>query len=280
MKLPNIVSLFSASGSSSFPPDSALRVMSYNVRFASNYPPNAWPDRRPLMRECIRSQMPDVIGTQEGAFVQLNEMADDLPEYRWIGLGRDGGSRGEFMAIFYRTDRLQALEFNHFWLSDTPEVTGSTTWGNTDKRMVTWAKFRHHHSKKEFFLFNTHLDNRLQEAREKSARLIRERVAALKRSLPVFLTGDFNSVAGQNPVYHLLTEGEHAFVDSWPAAGQRDGEGLGTMNGFKELPKNGLRIDWILFKGSVKPLMSQIVTFSKNGQFPSDHLPVMATFEM
>jgi len=273
-------SLFSSANDKSSAKDHTLCVMSYNVRFASNYPPNAWPERRPLMQECLRATAPDVIGTQEGGFGQLNDLADDLPEYRWIGLGREGGSRGEFMAIFYRTARLEALEFNHFWLSDTPEVVGSATWGNTDKRMVTWAKFRDRLTTKEFYVFNTYLDNRVQEAREKSARLIRDRVQALKTNLPVFLTGDFNAVAGQNPVYHLLTEGERGFVDGWTAAPKRTGEGLGTVNGFKEAPKNGLRIDWLLCQGPAKPLASEIVTFAKNGQFPSDHLPVMTRFEL
>jgi endonuclease/exonuclease/phosphatase family metal-dependent hydrolase len=279
MKPSRISSLFSALGGHAAPAvDDSLSVMSYNVRFASTYPPNAWPDRRPLMQECLRATAPDIIGTQEGGFGQLNDLSDDLPEYRWLGLGRDGGSCGEFTAIFYRTARIEALEFNCFWLSDTPDVAGSTTWGNTDKRMVTWARFRDRVTKKEFYVFNTYLDNRLQEAREKSARLIRDRVQALKTNLPVFLTGDFNAVAGQNPVYHILTEGGQHFSDSWTAAAKRTGEGLGTVNGFKEVPKNNLRIDWVLFQGPAKPLTGEIVTFAKDGRFPSDHLPVMARF--
>ena len=43
-----------------------LAVMTYNLRFASATPPNAWPQRRPLVREVITNQAPDVIGTQEG----------------------------------------------------------------------------------------------------------------------------------------------------------------------------------------------------------------------
>ena len=93
-----------------------LVVMTYNLRYASARPPNAWPDRRPLMRDSIRELSPDLIGTQEGVYHQLKELHFDLPEYDWIGLGRDGGSRGEFMAIFYRPERLEPLEFDHFWL--------------------------------------------------------------------------------------------------------------------------------------------------------------------
>src|SRR5690606_22970939 len=73
-------------------PPMKLRVMSFNLRFASNQQPNAWPDRRPVMKHVIEQAAPDVIGTQEGVYAQLRDLAADLPAYEWIGLGRAGGS--------------------------------------------------------------------------------------------------------------------------------------------------------------------------------------------
>src|SRR6185503_7486283 len=116
---------------------SNLCVMTYNVRYANENPPEAWSKRRPIMRELIQQISPDVMGTQETLYRQVKDLANDLPEYDWLGLGRDGGSRGEFMAVFYRKARLEPLVFDHFWLSDTPDVIGSTTWGNSNRRMVT-----------------------------------------------------------------------------------------------------------------------------------------------
>src|SRR5215210_5748523 len=72
-----------------------LDVMTFNLRYASSAQPNAWPDRRPVMRELVERRRPDVIGTQEGLYRQLTDLAADLPAYAWIGLGREGGSRGE-----------------------------------------------------------------------------------------------------------------------------------------------------------------------------------------
>ena len=43
-----------------------LGVASYNIRYASSTPPNAWTQRRPLVAEVIRSLSPDVLATQEG----------------------------------------------------------------------------------------------------------------------------------------------------------------------------------------------------------------------
>lgn len=249
----------------------SLCVMSYNLRFASSVPPNAWSQRRPLMREAIRSVSPDIIGTQEGLLAQLRDLASDLPEYEWIGTGRDGGTKGEFVAVFYRRTRLQPLATNHFWLSDTPEVVASSTWGNSSRRMVTQLRFRDLKSRREFHLLNTHFDNEVQLAREKSAALIRERVAMLNDALPVLLTGDFNAAAGSNPAYDILAKG--GLSDLWRTAAERKGAGINTFNGFNRVSTNDVRIDWILGRGVVAE-RAETLTFARDGQFPSDHFPV------
>lgn len=252
---------------------SDLCVMTYNLRYASVNPPNAWPQRRPLVAKVIREVNPDLIGTQEGVYSQLKDVAADLPDYAWIGLGRDGGSRGEFMAIFYRAARLEPLEFDHFWLSDTPSVIGSSTWGNSNRRMVTWVRFMNRENKREFLLFNSHFDHEIQAAREKSAALLRERIASLKTTLPIIVTGDFNADE-RNKTHAILTEGDF-LQDTWHAAAVKEGEGLGTFNGFRSIPRNNSRIDWILTRGGLTTDKTRIVTFSQDGQFPSDHFPLV-----
>jgi endonuclease/exonuclease/phosphatase family metal-dependent hydrolase len=121
----------------------------------------------------------------------------------------------------------------------------------------------------------THFDNDLHSAREKSARLVRERVEALDTTLPVILTGDFNAAAGTNQACMSLTS-DGFFADTWVTARTRKGEGLGTSNGFEAVRPNGVRIDWILTRGSVSVDSAESFTFSRGGQFPSDHCPVVA----
>jgi endonuclease/exonuclease/phosphatase family metal-dependent hydrolase len=249
--------------------------MTYNLRYASPNPPNAWPQRRPLMRELIQNISPDVMGTQEGVYEQLKDLASDLTDYDWLGLGREGGSRGEFMAVFYRKTRLEPLAFDHFWLSDTPDVIGSTTWGNSNRRMVTWIKFRDRQTKQEFNFWNTHFDHQIQPAREKSAELVRKRIAELDTKLPLLLVGDFNAAAEKNKAYEILTKDDF-LKDTWKTARERSGEGIGTFNSFKGIQPNGPRIDWILSRGDVTAEKIEIVTFQRDGQFPSDHCPVVA----
>ena len=257
------------------PTAGTLCVMTYNLRFASPTPPNAWPQRRPLLTGLIGRLAPDVIGTQEGVYAQLQDIATDLPDYRWIGLGREGGSRGEFMAVFYRQDRLEPLAFDHFWLSDTPEVTGSATWGNTYKRMVTWVRFRDRRTQAEFWFFNTHFDHQVETARVKSAELLRRRMTGLKPQLPVVLTGDFNAAAGTSEAWKILTQ-DGFLHDTWQTTRERRGEGIGTFNDFKAVRPQGPRIDWIMTRGEMTADRVEIVVDERDGQFPSDHFPVVA----
>ncbi len=256
-----------------------LAVMTYNLRSASPGSPVPWRDRRALVVECIRQVAPDVIGTQEGWYSQLKNLAADLPEFDWIGQSREGGSHGEFMAVFFRKARLEPLAFDHFWLSDTPAVIGSKTWGSKlPPRLVTWVRFADRRTGREFYFFTTHVDGN-RTAQEKSVELIRQRVAALEPALPVLLTGDFNAVPGRDRAYDVLV-GDRFFADTWLLARTRRGEGYSTFNGFKALAKNERRIDWILARGEVAVDEAEIVTFSRDGRFPSDHLPVAARVQM
>ena len=120
-----------------------LKVMSFNVRTpADTAPGKRWPDRRDAMVKVILDARPAVIGTQELVQEQADYLAGHLPGYAWFGEGRRGGSGDEHMGVFYDTRVLAVEESGNFWLSDTPEVAGSITWGNLYPRMVTWALFR------------------------------------------------------------------------------------------------------------------------------------------
>jgi endonuclease/exonuclease/phosphatase family metal-dependent hydrolase len=250
-------------------PSNAFTVMTFNLRYASAKPPNAWWQRRAVMAECIKQVNPDLFGTQEGLYQQLKDIEQDQNgEYAWIGTGRDGGSRGEFMAIFYRKSRYEPLEYDHFWLSDTPNVIASATWGNTSRRMVTWVRFLDRQSKKQFYFWDTHLDNAVQGAREKGAELIRKRIEAIKNPLPLILVGDFNSEAKANKAYDILTEGGFLH-DTW--AGPEEG----TFHDFTGTAGDLGRIDWIFTKGDVTATSTQVIHFNKGGQYPSDHFPVV-----
>ncbi|MBC9729702.1 endonuclease/exonuclease/phosphatase family protein [Streptomyces sp. TRM68367] len=257
-----------------------LRVMSFNLRFASTTEPNSWTVRRPVMRALLHREAPHLIGTQEGLFPQLLDIDADLgARYDWVGTGRLHGSRDESMAVFYDRNRLAPVEYDHFWLSDTPYTIGSNTWGAAFPRMVTQVRFRDLRAVgREFHVLNTHFDHRSQYARERSAALMAERIGGLEGSLPVVVTGDFNVAAqGSAAVYDTLLDA--GLVDTWDAAAERSPL-FGTFHGYLPLTPDGDRIDWILASPGATVHRASINTFMVNGQFPSDHLPVQASLTL
>ena len=88
-------------------------------------------------------------------------------------------------------------------------------------------------------------------------------------------TGDFNEAAkpGLTVYDALVTNGP--FEDSWVTAKKRSPL-FATFHGYQPLTPNGDRIDWILTSPTVTTREASINTFSRDGQFPSDHLPVQA----
>lgn len=246
-----------------------LRVMSFNVRLpAESDGPDRWELRRDQVVRMLREQSPDVIGTQELFAEQGDYLARQMPEYAWFGRGRESNGGGEHMGVFYRRDRLRVIESGDFWLSDTPEVPGSITWGHLHPRMVTWALFETMADKRRFYLFNTHLPYRGEDenARLRGAQAIARRLRALPDGVPVVLTGDFNTL----PDTTAYAEFKGLLQDAWISAAKRTGP-EGTFHGFTGQPQK--RIDWILVR-DLKVDRMRVVDSHENGRYPSDHFPL------
>lgn len=257
----------------------ALHVMSYNLKYASPKPPHAWPQRRPVMATLLRREQPTVMGTQEGLYEQLKDIARDLPaRYDWIGQGRDGGSHGEFSAVFYDRDRLEPQAFDSYWLSRRPKLMGSKSWADT-VRMVTWVRFADLRTGAAFVFVNTHFDHVSRCARIRSAKLVRSQVAALAPRYPVLLTGDFN-VAGTPAArsYRILTGA--GLVDTWLAAEERLTPAYGTYAGYQPPVVGADRIDWILATEQFAVRAAAVNPFAVDDEFPSDHLPLHAVVQL
>lgn len=254
-----------------------LRAMTFNLRYGSDTGPHAWPLRLPVCVEQIRVEQPAVIGTQEGLWRQVRDLEAALPEFAWVGLGREGGSHGEFMAIFYERERFELLEFDHFWLSDTPDRIGSTSWGNSNRRMVTWARLGERAGGAQFVVYNTHFDHQVAVARRKSAELVLAHVREHFPELPVLLLGDFNALEDSPPHAHLVRE--DAFRDAWLEAAER-GPAISTFHGYRGPQEGQRRIDWVLVRGGWEVRRAWVATHERGGRYPSDHFPVLADLRL
>jgi endonuclease/exonuclease/phosphatase family metal-dependent hydrolase len=265
-----------------------IKLMSYNLKFASPTFKPSWEVRREMQVDMIRKYSPDIIGTQEGLKEQIDYLQDQLSEYVVIGEGRKGGDDDEHMAIFFKRDKFRLREMGSFQLSETPEVIGSGP--SVNPRMVTWARLAiinrpaeleagpypmdyrgHWDNTQEFYVFNTHYFNGRKDslARLNASKLILGKINALNRfgawtaERPVFLMGDFNCRPGSAP-YNVFVGNENS----------TDADLL--KNSFED-PK---KIDWILYKGGVKVLKYEEVDYNVNGAYPSDHKPIYVEFQI
>jgi endonuclease/exonuclease/phosphatase family metal-dependent hydrolase len=257
-----------------------LRVMTFNIRYdTASDGENAWPQRRDWVAEIVREQKVDLLGVQEALARQIADLESRLPEYAWLGAGRDDGrSRGEYVPLFWRKERFEALDQGHFWLSTTPDRPGSRDWDAAITRMVTWAKLKDKQSGQTLLVANTHFDHRGAEARRESAKLLLRKLPELAGDLPVILTGDFNTTPSSEP-YAILT-GRDAAADAWRlvdtrAASRTKPQGPNsTWNGFTRIVPDQ-QIDFILTRGLATHSHAILETV-RDGKFASDHLPVLA----
>ncbi|MEW4567989.1 endonuclease/exonuclease/phosphatase family protein [Tautonia sp. JC769] len=264
-----------------------LRVMSFNIRYGTaGDGDDAWEHRKEFLVETIKAFSPDLLGTQETLGFQRDLLAAELPGYSVFAAGRDDGrERGEMMAVFYRTDRFEVLDRGHFWLSETPDQPGSTSWDSSLPRMVTWLKLRDLRNPDAYpvAFFNTHFDHRGQVARLESSRLLRRMIARLAADSRVIVTGDFNSGEGSSPYQALFSEDAESgpsLIDTYRVAHPEPGPDEGTYSSFRAEATQGARIDWIACSADWDIVEASIDRTSRDGRTPSDHFPVTAVLQI
>ncbi|RPI90453.1 MAG: endonuclease/exonuclease/phosphatase family protein, partial [Planctomycetaceae bacterium] len=263
-----------------------VRVMSFNIRYGTaNDGANHWDRRREFLKETITAFDPDLLGTQETLRFQRDWLADQLPGYGVLGVGRDDGREaGEMMALYYREARFEKLDGGHFWLSESPERPGSKSWDSALPRMVTWVKLRDRQAPESspIRFFNTHFDHQGQVARRQSALLIRRRLEERARDCALIITGDFNDGEGGEP-YRSVFEPQDGrlapVIDTFRTHRPERSADEGTFSDFKASQTQGARIDWIGASRDWHVLDAAIDHTSRDGRTPSDHFPVTAVLE-
>jgi endonuclease/exonuclease/phosphatase family metal-dependent hydrolase len=258
-----------------------LHVMSFNIRRRMPHlnprSPDRWVHRQPLLKRLLEAEQPALFGVQEALFDQANFVRHTLGErYRSIGYGREANKGGEGCPIFYDSRRLRVLEWKQTALSDTPEVPGSTSWGNRTPRVVVDATFRDIATGIEFQAVNTHFDRRSRTSRLRSADVLGRIVSA--SPLPTVMTGDFNTDAETDP-YDQLT-GQGLLLDTWDTAEERLTEIWGTFLNYRPPRHDHKRIDWILVTPGVTVLKAAINVKRYEGGWPSDHAAMQAVVNL
>lgn len=286
--------------------DINLRVMTFNLLTSTKKQrSHPWRLRKRNIARIIDSLQPDVVGTQEANYRQLQDLAALLPEYDFFGegnLGKDKAlsDKSWYCATFYRRDRVRLVDplgaADAQWLSPTPDIPASAYNLGTRPRLVTWNHFEMIDSGRHFLFGTTHLEAANPWHRKRSAHQLRKYVSAQVQRLgpdfPVFLTGDFNAVADSPEIKAMGRQWDdlEPLYDAWAEACRGDCPDGNTFRGLGLRDKVGnkllgpRRIDYVFFRP--RPMVRSVsrVDYAqlehRKVALPSDHYPVMAEFTL
>jgi endonuclease/exonuclease/phosphatase family metal-dependent hydrolase len=284
---------FSKIGMILFEKNMNLGIITSNISADFLSPPGVptWDERKLPYVDVLRKAQPDIIGLQEVMprqfqFLQtqfseftaltvpiINPTPDLLTawqaKYEKFGLPQIPSSHE--IILFYRNDTFDLLSTGHWWLSPTPDIP-SIGFGNTAPRVVLWAHLHHIPSRKEFIIFNTHIDHRCTNA---MVDLCRKKFAVFAENIPsLFLIGDLNFNEQDANYALLMTDG---WSDSHPGAHEANSSTY--LYNLPKIPSG--RIDHILYRSyEFTPKMWNRLLPSTSNQRVSDHDPVHVEFQV
>lgn len=251
----------------------SIRLMTFNIRV--DFPAdslNSWNDRKFMIVDLISFYEPDIFGIQEGLPHQVKFLDSLLHEYEFIGQGRDGGTEGEYSAVFYKKDKFEVDSDSTIWLSETPSIP-SIGWDAALNRIITMGVFKVRDTDSALLVLNTHFDHVGLTAKKESAKLIVETIKKMTdmNNFPVVLMGDLNAEPDSQVLQILLSK----LTDSQNSAEKIIYGPDFTYNGFLPSINHKRRIDYLLING-LKVMKSATIDDQWQGKYPSDHFPVIA----
>ena len=254
-----------------------IKTATFNVRMATTEDGvNEWKYRMELVLQTLTVEQFDVIGFQEVLQRQLEDLEKMLPNYTYVGVGReDFGQKGEYAPIFYRADKYKKIESNTFVLADDTLYIGKLGWDAACTRIVTWILLEDVKTKQRFYFFNTHFDHVGKVAQKFSAQLLSEKAFVKNKKHPVIIAGDFN-VTSDSEAYSIMTK---HFQDSKKIATSVTGDPF-SYQGFKKIPEDQfVLIDYIFVSKEITVKEYYTIFRENKGVVISDHNVVVAVVD-
>ena len=235
-------------------------VMSYNIlrpEWAKPADP-AWGQRVGGIVKLLGTHTPDIAGLQEENDSMVADLLDRLPDYAYLYPVPEKGGR---LLFRYRT-----------W---TPLAVRQEN--GPGGRVLTEALFRGPGGRR-LYVYNAHFSPFEEKARLEAAALLARMIATrAETSVPVVVTGDLNSVPGSPPLRFLTQDdGGPRLTDPFAALGLPSPRTADAYTAHR--PGAGIRLDFVLFAGALRPLGANAIEDKPDGVYPSDHLPVCAVF--
>jgi endonuclease/exonuclease/phosphatase family metal-dependent hydrolase len=253
-------------------------VMTYNIRLdVASDADNDWNHRKNFLTNQLAYYAPDICGIQEALPHQVVDIQLALPEYKHIGIGREGENQGEASSIFYQSKQYSVQNETTFWLSPTPDVI-SKGWDAACLRVCTFGLFTQLKTEKQFWVFNKHLDHMGEEARTNGLELILAKIKAVNtQNYPVILMGDFNSTPNHLRIQNL----KNSLKNTRDYSETKPFGPSGTFNGFAHNKPVTDLIDYVFVsKSGIDVKKYAVLSDAINMNYPSDHLPVFVHLEL
>ena len=243
-----------------------LKIISYNV-LCYGRDGFFWTGRKDMVTGILNREHPDSFGLQESHYDWMKTVCAAMPDYAYVGAGRDDGKKdGEFSPVFYLKDKFELLDSGTFWLSETPDEM-SKDWGAACYRICSYAILRDKATLKEFVVFNTHLDHVSDEARINGIGVVLDKISEFGEK-PAILMGDLNAEESSE-TYKSATQ---SFLDVKYET-QNTMTSCTYQNWGKSLNRNC--IDYVLISKTGFTVNSyKVARDTYDGVYPSDHFPL------
>ncbi len=254
-----------------------LKVVTYNLRnqwWVDEQ--NGFAHRAGYLYMVVEKEKPDVIAFQEVMDTQLKYLEKIMPEYVFVGHGREKNFNGEGLYTAIRKDTCMLCSTEVFWLSPEPYTPGSLFPEQTPyPRICVNSMIRHKEAGKLFHVYNVHLDYLESPAQEKGIAVVLEKMVEDQGKVTSegILLGDFNDQPTGRAIVYCNNFDKLKLTDI-----TKDIEI--TYHGYGLNP--AVKIDYIYTTEGLTGALESVKPWDHNhsGIYLSDHYPVCAVFKL
>lgn len=261
-----------------------LRIGSFNLwRSDLGKDDYRWEVRKHRLISAIKDIEYDLFAAQEVDTTMIRELPSlfkeaglDYEIFIFSPYREDGGVGNKAQAIIYDPDRLEMIDDNHFWFSETPDVI-SGGWDEMKyKRGACCGTFLDKETGARFFVMVSHMPLG-KVANLKAASLINEKAAKYNtENLPAIFLGDLNTRPESESSKLLRNYWSDVYM-TLPSDKKSGPHGTFNSHNVDKDMEKAARIDYIYMRGgSIVPVNYCCFTELYDGFYPSDHCPIFS----
>ena len=255
-----------------------MKVVTFNLRCVWDGDGiNGFVHRMGMIWDKIQQEKPDVVSFQEVIPKTLEALKCIMPDYLFVGQGRNKDYSGEGLYTAYRKDTIELIGSEVFWIGPEPHVPESRFEGQYNcPRIGVMAMLMEKANGRVFRIYNIHLDHKVTAVRVAGMKCVWEQVQLhnANRYLPAIILGDFNAEPDDESLafceqtgklFEITPDIQYTFHD--------------YGRGVEERP--GKKIDYIYVTEEFVPCVEKVEAWEDemHGIYLSDHYPIALTID-